>query len=85
MHACSITYHDRSEIWKPYCTVEFVFVIEASRFVPIEAESRSQTPSLRIDVDDVPTILMTLYHMHHYNYGATGDMVKCFIKVTINE
>ena len=55
-------------------------MIEASRFVTIEAESRSQSPSLRIDIDSVPTILTTFYHC---NYAATWDMVKCFICTTI--
>jgi hypothetical protein len=27
----------------------------------------------------VRTILTTFYHMHHYHYAATGDMVKSFI------
>ena len=35
-----------SEIWKLYCIVKFISVIEASRFVTFEVESRSQTPSL---------------------------------------
>ncbi len=39
---------DRSEVWKLYCTVEFVPVVEASKLVTIEVESRSQTPSLRL-------------------------------------
>ena len=39
--------------------------------------------SLHIDMDSVPTILTTFYHMHHCNYAATGDMVKCFICTTI--
>ncbi len=61
-------------------------LIEALRFVTIEAESRSQTPSLHIDIDSVPTILTTVYHMHHYNYWyeATGDMVKWFILLENN-
>jgi hypothetical protein len=54
-------------------------MIEALRFVTIEAETRSQTPSLHIVIDCVATILTTIYHMHHYNYAATGDMVKSFI------
>ena len=24
--------------------------------------------------------MTTFYHMQKYNYAATGDMVKCFIK-----
>ena len=27
------------------------------------------------NVDLVCTTLTTFYHMHHYNYAATGDMV----------
>ena len=72
MHACSIACHDQSEAWKLYRIVKFISVIEALRFVTIEAESRSQTPSLRIDMDSVPTILTTFYHIHHCNYAATG-------------
>ena len=45
----------------------------------IERISCKQTPSLRIDI-----LLTTSYHMHHYNYAATEDMVKCFICTTIN-
>ena len=70
MHACSIVCHDQSEVWKLYCVVKFVYVIEASRFVTIKAESWSQTPSLRINMDSVPTILTTFYHMHHCNYHS---------------
>jgi hypothetical protein len=36
-----------------------------------------------VDVDGVRTILTTFYHMHRYNYAATGDMVKCFIIIII--
>jgi hypothetical protein len=33
-------------------------------------------------LDYVHTILTTFYHiMYHYNYAATGDVVKCFIIV----
>ncbi len=32
----------------------------------------------------VRIILTTFYHMHHYRYVATGDMVKSFILAIIN-
>ena len=32
---------DQPEVQKVYCAVEFVFAIEASKFVTIEVESRS--------------------------------------------
>ncbi len=51
MHACMhAVYRNRSEVRKLYCTVEFVSesVIEASKLVTIEVESRSHTPSLRL-------------------------------------
>jgi hypothetical protein len=63
-HAYRTMCHNRSV----GCAVEFGYVIEESRFVTVEVESRSQTPSLRIDIDAVPTILTYLYHMHHYSY-----------------
>ena len=62
-------------------------LIEASK---LEVESRSQTPSLRLrrrhrcDLDCVRTILTTFYHMNHYMYVDTGDVVKFFIKIIIN-
>jgi hypothetical protein len=63
-------------------------VAEASKLVTIEVESRSQTPSLRLRPRHgmrhcvrVRTILTTFYHMHHYHYAATGDMVKSFIYI----
>jgi hypothetical protein len=80
---------DRSEVWKLYCAVELVPVAEASKFVTIEVESRSQTPSLRLKrrhaalVHCVRTILTTFYHMHYYHYAATGDVVKRFIYLYI--
>jgi hypothetical protein len=37
---------NRSEVWKLYCAVEFVPMVEASKFVTIEVECQSQTPSL---------------------------------------
>jgi hypothetical protein len=40
--------HDRSEVQKLQCAVEFVSMIEASKFVTIEVENLSQTPSLRL-------------------------------------
>jgi hypothetical protein len=37
---------DRSELWKLYCAVEFVPVVEALKLVTVEIENWSQTPSL---------------------------------------
>jgi hypothetical protein len=61
-------------------------VIEASKFATVEVESRSQTPSLllrclhRCGLYTVYILYIDdLYNMHHYNYAATGDVVKCFI------
>jgi hypothetical protein len=36
------------EVWKLYCAVEFVSVVEILKFVNIEVESLSQIPSLRL-------------------------------------
>jgi hypothetical protein len=68
---------DQSEVRKLYYAVEFVPVVEASKFVTIEVESRSQVPACSTlytmhYIDD-------LYHMHHYHNAATGDMVKSFV------
>jgi hypothetical protein len=41
MHACS----DQPEVVKLYCAVEFVSMIEVSKHVTIEVESRSHSPS----------------------------------------
>jgi hypothetical protein len=68
-----------SEVWKLYFVIEFVPVVEASKLVTIEVESWSQAVSLRLRRHCVHTILMTFYHMHHYRYAATGDMVKISI------
>ncbi len=70
---------DPSEIWKLYFAVEFVSVVEPSKLVTIEVESRSQALSLRLRHHCVRTMLMAFYHMHHYRYAATGDMVKSFM------
>jgi hypothetical protein len=54
-------------------------MVEASKFVTIEVESQSQTPSLRLrrrHAAWLPLSLMTFYHMYRYHYAATGDMVK---------
>jgi hypothetical protein len=71
------------EVQKLYCAVELVPVVEASKLVTIEVESRSQTPSLQFR-HCVHTILTIFYHMHHYHYAATGDMIKSsiYLKVT---
>ena len=69
-----------------YTVLSSSSLIEASKLVIIEAESRSQTPSLQLrhrDVDCVCTIVTTfLPHacMYRCNYATTGYMVKCFIK-----
>jgi hypothetical protein len=42
----SMPCHDWSEVQRLSCVVEFVSVIEASKLVTIEVESRSHTPSL---------------------------------------
>jgi hypothetical protein len=73
---------DRSEVWKLYCTVEFVPVVEASKLVIIEVESQSQTPSLRLRRHCVRNILTTLYHVHHYDYAATS---KSFILIAFRK
>ena len=39
---------EQSEVQKLYCAVEFFSVIEASKLVTVEVESRSQTPCLRL-------------------------------------
>ena len=42
----SVPCRDQPEVWKLYCAVDFITVIEASKLVTIEVESRSlQTPS----------------------------------------
>ena len=55
--------NDWSEVWKlhVYCTVEFVFVIEALKLVTVEVESRSQTPSLWLRRRYVAFKLYALY------------------------
>jgi hypothetical protein len=68
--------HDRSKVWKLYSAVEFISMIEVSRLVLIEVESRSQTPSLLLRHQLFMHLLTTFYHMHRYNYTATGDVVK---------
>jgi hypothetical protein len=78
VHARSHATTDLS--WKLYCAVDsFVFVIgsietciyrgrESISYVISAIEARGAG----IDVVCVCTILMTLYHIHHYNYAATG-------------
>jgi hypothetical protein len=52
----------------------------------IEAKSRSHTchtPALRIDLDGVPTILTTLYHLHHY-YIPGSNLLFCGYEVIMD-
>jgi hypothetical protein len=60
-----------------YCAVELVPVAEASKLVTIEVLGRESVSDAGMHC--VRTILTTFYHMHHYRYAATGDMVKSFI------
>ena len=64
---CSVPRHDRPEVWKLYCLVKFVSMIEALKFVTIEAESWSHTPSLRLRHLCTHYSITTFYHMHYYN------------------
>jgi hypothetical protein len=57
---------DRSELGSHmYFVVEFVPVIESSKLVTIEVESRSQRHYI-IDY-------LSPWHMHHYHYAATAS------------
>jgi hypothetical protein len=75
---------DHSEVsWKLYCAVKFISVIEASKlnYHYRGRESVSDTISaIWSAIDSCECALLTIfYYMHHYNYAATGDIVKCFI------
>jgi hypothetical protein len=74
---------DRSEVQKLYCAVELVLVVEAFKLVTIEVERLHLCDSGAGMQHCVRTILTTFYHMHHYHYAATGDMVKSFIQFSI--
>jgi hypothetical protein len=54
---------DQSELWKLYCTVEFVPVIEALKLVTNEVDSQFQTPSCASMRHCVRTKLTTFYHI----------------------
>ena len=49
----------------------------------VSSEYLTSRLSLHIYIDNVLTILSTSHHMHHCNYAATEDMVKCFICTTV--
>ena len=70
-----------TRLWKLYCTTNFVSVIKASKLVTIKLklvlDSISATWGTGINVDYY--YIDDFYHMQHYNYAPTGDMVKCFI------